>query len=91
LIEALLLAGVTIMIVGHTRAVASVEHNIAHYWEMMQLRHGNPPPAHGTSVGVATLLAWPLSPDLPKRIWARSTWTPSGKGASRARSASAGC
>ena len=60
LIEALLLAGVTIMIVGHTRAVASVEHNIAHYWEMMQLLHGNHPPAHGASVGVATLLAWPL-------------------------------
>lgn len=60
LIEALLLAGITIMIVGHTRAVASVEHNIAHYWEMMQLLHGNPPPAHGASVGVATLLVWPL-------------------------------
>ncbi len=60
LIEALLLAGMTIMIVGHTRAVASVEHNIAHYWEMMQLLHGNNPPAHGASVGVATLLCWPL-------------------------------
>ncbi len=60
LIEALLLAGATIMIIGNTRAVASVEHNIAHYWEMMQLLHGNPPPAHGASVGVATLLAWPL-------------------------------
>ncbi len=60
LIEALLLAGVTIMIVGHTRAVASVEHNIAHYWEMMQLIHGHHPPAHGASVGVATLLAWPM-------------------------------
>ena len=60
LIEALLLAGVTIMIVGHTRAVASVEHNIAHYWEMMQLLHGHHPPAHGASVGVATLLCWPL-------------------------------
>ncbi|HPJ02415.1 MAG TPA: sn-glycerol-1-phosphate dehydrogenase [Candidatus Limiplasma sp.] len=60
LIEALLLAGVTIMIVGHTRAVASVEHNIAHYWEMMQLSHGHHPPAHGASVGVATLLCWPL-------------------------------
>ncbi len=60
LIEALLLAGITIMIVGHTRAVASVEHNIAHYWEMMQLLKGNHPPAHGTSVGVATLLVWPL-------------------------------
>jgi glycerol-1-phosphate dehydrogenase [NAD(P)+] len=60
LIEALLLAGITIMIVGHTRAVASVEHNIAHYWEMMQLLHGKHPPAHGASVGVATLLCWPL-------------------------------
>ncbi|NLI21381.1 MAG: sn-glycerol-1-phosphate dehydrogenase [Clostridiales bacterium] len=60
LIEALLLAGVTIMIVGHTRAVASVEHNIAHYWEMMQLLHGRHAPAHGASVGVATLLCWPL-------------------------------
>ncbi len=60
LIEALLLSGVTIMIVGHTRAVASVEHNIAHYWEMMQLKRGKQPPAHGASVGVATLLCWPL-------------------------------
>lgn len=60
LIEALLLSGVTIMIVGHTRAVASAEHNIAHYWEMMQLLHGRHAPAHGASVGVATLLCWPL-------------------------------
>ena len=60
LIEALLLAGMTIMIIGNTRAVASVEHNIAHYWEMMQLIHGHKPPQHGASVGVATLLAWPL-------------------------------
>ena len=60
LIEALLLAGMTIMIIGHTRAVASVEHNIAHYWEMMQLLHGKKPPQHGASVGVATLLVWPM-------------------------------
>ncbi len=60
LIEALLLSGITIMIVGHTRAVASAEHNIAHHWEMMQLLRGNKPPAHGASVGVATLLVWPL-------------------------------
>ena len=60
LIEALLLAGVTIMIVGHTRAVASVEHNVAHYWDMVQLTRGNKPPQHGSSVGVATLLVWPM-------------------------------
>ena len=60
LIEALLLAGMTIMIIGNTRAVASVEHNIAHYWEMMQLSHPKKPPQHGDSVGVATLLVWPI-------------------------------
>ena len=60
LIEALLLSGITIMIIGHTRAVASVEHSVAHYWEMMQLLHGRRPPMHGTSVGVATRLVWPV-------------------------------
>lgn len=60
LVEALLLAGVTVLIIGNTRAVASVEHNIAHYWEMMQMLRGKEAPAHGASVGVATLLAWPM-------------------------------
>lgn len=60
LIEALLLAGVTIMIIGHTRAVASIEHNIAHYWEMQQMLKGKSVPSHGASVGVATLLVWPI-------------------------------
>ena len=60
LIEALLLSGMTIMIIGHTRAVASVEHNIAHYWEMMQMMRGKKPPQHGASVGVTTLMVWPI-------------------------------
>ena len=60
LIEALLLAGVTIMIVGNTRAVASVEHAIAQIWEMKMIARGLTPPMHGASVGVATLLIWPL-------------------------------
>ena len=60
LIEALLLAGMTILISGHTRAVASVEHNISHYWDMAQLRAHKKPPQHGDSVGVATLLVWPV-------------------------------
>ena len=60
LTEALLLSGMTIMIIGHTRAVASVEHNVAHYWEMMQMFKGRPAPGHGASVGVSTLLVWPV-------------------------------
>ncbi|MBE5815552.1 MAG: sn-glycerol-1-phosphate dehydrogenase [Clostridiales bacterium] len=60
LIEALLLAGVTIMIIDNTRAVASIEHNIAQYWEMILVQQGKEPPMHGASVGVSTLLVWPL-------------------------------
>lgn len=55
LIEALILAGVTILIIGNTRAVASVEHNMSHYWEMMMLAAKEKPPAHGTAVGVGTV------------------------------------
>lgn len=54
LIEALILAGLTILIIGNTRPVASVEHNMAHYWEMMQLLAKEKPASHGTAVGVAT-------------------------------------
>lgn len=60
LIEGLLLAGLTVMIIGHTRAVASVEHNIAHHWEMLKLALRQTPPSHGASVGVATLMVWPM-------------------------------
>jgi len=60
LIEALLLAGVTIMIIDNTRAVASIEHNIAQFWEMILVQRGQEPPMHGASVGVSTLLVWPM-------------------------------
>ena len=60
LIEGLILSGITIMIVGHTRAVASVEHNIGHYVEMRMLeRYGKASP-HGASVGASTLLVYPM-------------------------------
>ena len=59
LMEGLLLAGLTVMIIGHTRAVASVEHNISHHWEMAKLARGETPPSHGAAVGVATLMVWP--------------------------------
>lgn len=54
LIEGLILAGLTILIIGNTRAVASNEHNMAHYWEMMKLLRNEKPASHGMSVGVAT-------------------------------------
>ena len=54
LIEALILSGLTILIIGNTRPVASIEHNMAHYWEMMQLMRSKKAPSHGTAVGVGT-------------------------------------
>lgn len=60
LIEGLLLSGVTVLLIGNTRAVASIEHNIAQFWEMKQLQRGMEPPMHGSSVGVATRLVWPM-------------------------------
>ena len=60
LTEGLLVTGLTILIIGLTRCVASMEHNCAHYWEMMQLLRGEAPPPHGTSVGVGTLLVLPF-------------------------------
>lgn len=55
LIEGLILSGLTILIIGHTRPVASNEHSMAHYWEMMKLLAGEEPPQHGLSVGVAAV------------------------------------
>ena len=55
LIEGLILSGLTILVIGHTRPVASNEHSMSHYWEMMQLQAGVEPPQHGLSVGVATV------------------------------------
>ncbi|MBR2281485.1 MAG: sn-glycerol-1-phosphate dehydrogenase [Spirochaetales bacterium] len=60
LIEGLLLAGITVLIIGHTRAVASVEHNIAHFWDMSELALGHRAPCHGASVGIGTLMVWPM-------------------------------
>ncbi len=53
LIESLILAGLTVLIVKNTRPVASVEHNMAHYWDMMYVACGGKPvPSHGICVGI---------------------------------------
>ncbi len=59
LTEALILAGMTIMVIGNTRAVASVEHSFVHYWDMQLIAGKKKPARHGTAVGVATLMVWP--------------------------------
>jgi glycerol-1-phosphate dehydrogenase [NAD(P)+] len=55
LIEALILAGLTVLIVRYTRPVASVEHNMSHYWEMSALAYGGSSPSHGVGVGIGLI------------------------------------
>lgn len=55
LIESLILAGLTVLIVRYTRPVASVEHNMAHYFEMMKLACGGESPSHGVGVGIGLI------------------------------------
>lgn len=57
LIEALILAGLTVLIVGSTRPVASYEHNMAHYFEMSKLAYGGHAPSHGISAGIGLVYA----------------------------------
>jgi glycerol-1-phosphate dehydrogenase [NAD(P)+] len=53
-IEGLILAGITIFTIDHTRAVASVEHNQSHIWETRMLEAGKPYASHGITVGCST-------------------------------------
>lgn len=55
LIESLILAGLTVLIVQSTRPVASVEHNISHYFEMTSLAYGGYSPSHGIGVGIGLI------------------------------------
>lgn len=57
LIEALILAGLTVLIVGSTRPVASLEHNIAHHWEMTRMAEGGAALSHGISAGLGLVYA----------------------------------
>ena len=80
------------MIIGNTRAVASVEHNIAHYWEMMQLMHHKKPQQHGDkrrscdAARVANIHAF-----CTRRVAPRWTLTQFTLNASAVRSVQNGC
>lgn len=57
LIESLILAGLTVLIVGDTRPVASIEHNMAHLWDMNHVAYGEPCPPHGVCAGICLIYA----------------------------------
>ncbi len=55
LIEALILGGFSILIVGDTRPVSSLEHNMAHFWDMSHIAYGTPHIPHGTGAGLGLI------------------------------------
>ena len=54
--EALVLAGMTMTMYQNTRPASGAEHHIVHYWDVDCIRRGVEHPLHGNSVGVGTVI-----------------------------------
>ncbi|TVY10383.1 sn-glycerol-1-phosphate dehydrogenase [Paenibacillus cremeus] len=55
LMEGLLLSGISMLLVGHSRPASGAEHHLSHYWEMQFLQAGRQALLHGAKVGVAAV------------------------------------
>ena len=55
IMDALVLSGKAMKLVGTSRPASGAEHHLAHMWEMMFLAEGKIPVLHGIKVGVAAL------------------------------------
>ncbi|MDQ0896758.1 sn-glycerol-1-phosphate dehydrogenase [Paenibacillus sp. V4I7] len=56
LIEGLILSGLSMLMIGHSRPASGAEHHLSHYWEMVLLQQRRRALLHGAKVGVATVL-----------------------------------
>ncbi|MDR6878356.1 sn-glycerol-1-phosphate dehydrogenase [Bacillus sp. 3255] len=56
LMEGLLLSGLSMLLVGHSRPASGAEHHLSHYWEMVLLQQRRRALLHGAKVGVATVM-----------------------------------
>jgi glycerol-1-phosphate dehydrogenase [NAD(P)+] len=57
IIEALILSGIAMGIVGNSRPASGAEHHMAHYWEMDALARHSKHPLHGNAVGIASIIS----------------------------------
>ena len=55
LMDALIISGIAMMLMGNSRPASGSEHHIAHFLEMKYLMDGREPLFHGTKVGMAAL------------------------------------
>jgi glycerol-1-phosphate dehydrogenase [NAD(P)+] len=56
LMEGLILSGLSMLMIGHSRPASGAEHHLSHYWEMVLLQQRRRALLHGAKVGVATVL-----------------------------------
>lgn len=56
LMEALILSGIAIGLIGNSRPASGAEHHMAHYWEVDAIRNNVQHPLHGNSVGVGAVV-----------------------------------
>lgn len=56
LMNALVLSGLSMLLIDHSRPASGGEHHLSHYWEMAFLREGRRQILHGAKVGVATAI-----------------------------------
>jgi len=56
LIEALILTGISMGLVGVSRPASGTEHQLAHYWEVRAIEAGIDHALHGNAVGTATIV-----------------------------------
>ncbi|PYI56242.1 iron-containing alcohol dehydrogenase [Paenibacillus flagellatus] len=54
LTEGLVLSGLAMQMIGHSRPASGSEHHLSHYWEMKHFAEGHRTDLHGIKVGVAT-------------------------------------
>ncbi|HEX7057340.1 MAG TPA: sn-glycerol-1-phosphate dehydrogenase [Bacilli bacterium] len=67
LMDALLLSGISMLVIGHSRPASGGEHHISHMWEMQCLQMRLPQLLHGAKVGVAAVLLADLYRNLGTR------------------------
>ncbi|CAK4845597.1 unnamed protein product [Aphanomyces euteiches] len=55
LMQGLILSGISMLIVGHSRPASGGEHHLSHYWEMRFIQEKRKALLHGAKVGVASI------------------------------------
>lgn len=56
LTEALILSGISILLLGNSRPASGAEHHLSHFWEMRYLQEDRKALLHGAKVGAATVI-----------------------------------